>query len=96
MPRKKKKIKYKPITIKLSDRQKKSLQAYCHRNNTTINKYIKSSIMEALKDGHKSSSSTPKVSKGQVDLEDLIDQVNRENESEKNLKLPFPDDLVSK
>jgi hypothetical protein len=96
MSRKKKKIKYKPITFKLSDRQKKSLEAYCRRNNTTINKYIKNSIKEALKDGRKPSSSIPQVSKGQMDLEDLIDQVTRENENGKSLKLPFPDDLIGK
>ncbi len=96
MPRKKKKIKYKPITFKLSDRQKKSLEAYCRRNNTTVNKYIKSAIKEALKDGRKPSYSIPQVSKGQMDLEDLIEQVTRENGNGPDLKLPFPDDLADK
>ncbi|HKK09997.1 MAG TPA: hypothetical protein VJ939_04130 [Bacteroidales bacterium] len=94
MSRKKKKKKYKPISFKLSDRQKRSLEAYCRRNNTTVNKFIKDSISIALKDGHKAASSGSAITKGQLDLEDLIEQVTRENQNEKSFKLPFPDDLA--
>lgn len=96
MAAKKKGNKFKPVTFKLSVRQKRSLEAYCKRHDTTINKFIKSAIGQALQDGRKHHSVKPKIHKGQIDLEDLIDELTKESLHGKSLKLPFPDDLISK
>lgn len=42
--KRKRKIKYRTVTIKLSDKQKKSLVNYCKARKTTPNKLIKKSI----------------------------------------------------
>ena len=42
--KRKRKVKFRTITLKLSDKQKKSLVNYCRARRTTPNKLIKKSI----------------------------------------------------
>jgi|GEM_PF-1963125 excinuclease UvrABC helicase subunit UvrB len=89
----KKKTRYNKITFKLTTRQRQSLEAYCRNNNTTPVKLIKDSINHALKDGHQKPGNKSNSVKGQLDLEDLIDEITRENGNKDKDSLPFPDKL---
>jgi hypothetical protein len=50
--KKRKKIKYRVIKIKLTSRQKKSLDNFCKSRKTTPNKLIKKSIRHFLENYH--------------------------------------------
>lgn len=88
------KTRYNKITLKLTTRQRKSLEAYCKRRNTSPVRFIKSAIKHALKDGHQVKQ-LPK-DQAQMDLEDLIKQLTDESQQKGNQDLPFPDDSVRK
>jgi len=51
-PKKRKKIKFKKITFKISDKQKKLIGNYCKVHKTTPNKLIKKSIKEYIKNNY--------------------------------------------
>jgi hypothetical protein len=67
---KRKKTKYKKITIKLSARQKKSLENYCSARKTTPNKLIKKSIKRFINGFDRSVPGEYYVSEKQLDLFD--------------------------
>lgn len=89
----KRKTRYNTISFKLTTRQRQSLEAYCRRNNTTPVKLIKEAISHALKDGYKMPQSKSYVGDGQIDLEDLIEEITKEDKSGNSESLPFPDKL---
>ncbi len=51
-PRKRKKTRFRKVTIKLTARQKKSLDNFCRSRRTTPNKLIKRSIRPFLENYH--------------------------------------------
>lgn len=89
----KRKTRYNTISFKLTTRQRQSLEAYCRRNNTTPVKLIKEAISYALKDGYKIPQSNSYVGDGQIDLEDLIEEITKEDKRGNKDSLPFPDKL---
>ncbi len=88
------KTRYNKITLKLTTRQRKSLEAYCRRRNTSPVRFIKASIRHALKGGHQVKQ-LPK-DHSQLDLEDLIREIANENTQQHSRDLPFPDDSIRK
>ncbi|MCF8307583.1 MAG: hypothetical protein K9I68_01095 [Bacteroidales bacterium] len=77
---KRKKTKYRKITFKLTDRQRKSLEAYCRAINTTPVMFIKDSIRHALNGQHPPDQGKNQsgISSKQIDLEELIQQISEE------------------
>lgn len=77
---KRKKTKYRKITFKLTDRQRKSLEAYCRAINTTPVMFIKNSIRHALNGEQppESEKNPSGISSKQIDLEELIQQISEE------------------
>lgn len=95
---KKRKTKYRKITFKLTDRQKKSLEAYCREVDTTPVKFIKESIRYALNGNPPDLSKRQKSNKSskQIDLEELIKQISEEEQgSYQGRKNDSPKDLFS-
>ena len=66
--KKRKKIKFKRITFKLSTKQKKSLDNYCSARKTTPNKLIKKSIDRYINNFAKSIPEEFSISENQLDL----------------------------
>jgi hypothetical protein len=66
--KKKKKIKFKVIKIKLTSRQKKSLDNFCRSRRTTPNKIIKKSIRHFLENYYGMEASKDPVKIRQLEL----------------------------
>ncbi|MEZ5197905.1 MAG: hypothetical protein R2764_16425 [Bacteroidales bacterium] len=66
--KRRKKIKYKTITLKLTANQKKSLTNYCNARRTTPNKLIKKSIKRFINGFDKSVPDEYYVTEKQLDL----------------------------
>lgn len=66
--KKRKKIRYSKITIKLSSRQKKSLVNYCKARKTTPNKLIKKSIKRFINGFDRSVPEEYFITENQLDL----------------------------
>lgn len=95
---KKKKTKYRKITFKLTDRQKKSLEAYCREMGITPVKFIKASIKPALNGNPPDATlkRRKKLTAKQIDLEELIQQISEEEQaSYQGKKKDPPGDLFS-
>ena len=95
---KKKKTKYRKISFKLTDRQKKSLDAYCRELGTTPVQFIKATIKPAL-NGNPPDPSLKRREKRtskQIDLEELIQQISEEEQGTyESKKKDNPRDLFS-
>lgn len=92
---KRKKTKYRKITFKLTDRQRKSLEAYCRAIDTTPVKFIKESIRHAT-DGGSPDTYESSVSDRQLDLEEVIREISEEEQAVyKKRNQDFPKDLFS-
>ena len=79
--RKRKKIRYSKLTIKLSSKQKKSLLNYCRARKTTPNKLIKKSVKRYLNGFDKSVPEEYYVTENQLDLfEEKEDKISANSE----------------
>jgi len=102
--RHRKKTKFREVSFKLTDRQKKALDEYCGANKSTPIKVIKGSIRKII-DGEYSSMLKDNINPNQIDLEDLIRELvidedtveetdTTPQEQEKEIS-DFPKDLFS-
>lgn len=92
---KRKKTKYRKITFKLTDKQRRSLEAYCRAIDTTPVKYIKESIRHAT-NGQPPNGYNQSVSPRQLDLEEVIREISEEEKAVyKKREQDFPKDLFS-
>lgn len=66
--RKRKKARYRTISFKLSDRQKRSLVNYCHARRTTPTKLIKKSIRKYIENFADNVPEEYYVTENQLDL----------------------------
>ncbi|MEA3505378.1 MAG: hypothetical protein U9R32_09340 [Bacteroidota bacterium] len=74
--RRRKKAKYRKVAFKLSERQKKSLEAYCVAADLTLIKCIKKSIKDITEGDYHRSMPLMQINSKQIDLEDLIRELD--------------------
>ncbi len=78
--KKRKKIRYSKLTIKLSSKQKKSLANYCRARKTTPTKLIKKSIKRYINGFDKSVPEDYYVTENQLELFEKQEEVTRKSE----------------
>jgi len=76
----KKKIKYRKIVFKLSDKQFKVVKKYCEARAISPNKLFKQSIKDFILKNNLKGDNECYISENQLDLFDLVEEIEREQE----------------
>ncbi len=85
--KKSRKIKYRKVTFKLTDKQKKLIEKVCRAKKTTPTRLMKAAIREYLSHYARSASEEDYISENQLRLfdDDLLDDQEVENPSESDV-----------
>ncbi|MDD3878027.1 MAG: hypothetical protein PHT69_15510 [Bacteroidales bacterium] len=79
---KNKKIKYKKIVFKLSNKQFQIVRKYCEGRDISPNKFFKQAIKEFIINNNLKANNECYISENQLDLFDLVEEIEKSKEFE--------------